>query len=295
MTELRRPPQRSLPEFDGEEEVDLGRYWGTLLERWWLPALGLAAGIVLGYLLSLGGSDVYQAKATVYLGQPLSPIGTLVQSLATNPSTPRQIVTAESTIQAVAREIGVPPSELRGRITTQAVSGALNKQGQNPLVTIIVTGKGPGRTAAAANALAAIVVQRVSAPVAAKLRALRRQRQAQEAELESIDRTVAQLRTAVASAQGLSLGERLILSGQLNSQIQQRSQVVEQQTETLADLSFAESVEAGQVVNRAAATKTTAKSRRNSVLVGAFLGLLLGIVAALLWDAAARVARRSRM
>jgi uncharacterized protein involved in exopolysaccharide biosynthesis len=34
--------------------------------------------------------------------------------------------------------------------------------------------------------------------------------------------------------------------------------------------------------------KTTARSKRNSAVVGAFLGLLLGLAAALLWERFAR-------
>jgi uncharacterized protein involved in exopolysaccharide biosynthesis len=41
------------------------------------------------------------------------------------------------------------------------------------------------------------------------------------------------------------------------------------------------------------ATKTTAKSRRNTVIVAALIGLLLGIFAALLWEPVGRVVRRS--
>src|ERR671930_482363 len=46
-------------------------------------------------------------------------------------------------------------------------------------------------------------------------------------------------------------------------------------------------------VARDAGLKTTARSKRNSAVVGAFLGLLLGIAAALLWEPlAGRFARR---
>jgi hypothetical protein len=38
--------------------------------------------------------------------------------------------------------------------------------------------------------------------------------------------------------------------------------------------------------------KTTARSRRNSVVVAAFLGLLIGLAAALVWDRA--LSRRAR-
>ena len=43
---------------------------------------------------------------------------------------------------------------------------------------------------------------------------------------------------------------------------------------------------------RAAAVKTTARSRRNSVVVAAFLGVLIGLLAALLWEPIMR--RRAR-
>ncbi len=90
---MRAQRERPLPDVDAEEELELGRYWNALITRWWLPLAGLVAGIAIGYLLSLGGHQVYQAKATIYLGQPLNPTGTgQIQSLATNPSTVKQVV-----------------------------------------------------------------------------------------------------------------------------------------------------------------------------------------------------------
>jgi uncharacterized protein involved in exopolysaccharide biosynthesis len=87
-TQVRVPRERPQPDVDAEEELELGRYWDALITRWWLPLVGLVAGIAIGYLLSLGGHQVYQAKSTIYLGQPLNPTGTgQIQSLATNPST----------------------------------------------------------------------------------------------------------------------------------------------------------------------------------------------------------------
>ncbi len=57
-------------------------------------------------------------------------------------------------------------------------------------------------------------------------------------------------------------------------------------------LTLAENVEKAQVVEPAAAVKTTARSGRNAALVGALLGLLLGCAAALLADPF--LARRAR-
>src|SRR5438093_7629175 len=122
-----RPAESELPDLEAEREVDLRRHWNTVATRWWLPVAGLAVGIVIGYLTTVGGAQVYKAKATVYLGQPLSASGVQVQSQATNPSTVRQIVQAPVTIDTVARQVGLKPSQLRGHVSTQAITGAITR------------------------------------------------------------------------------------------------------------------------------------------------------------------------
>jgi hypothetical protein len=46
----------------------------------------------------------------------------------------------------------------------------------------------------------------------------------------------------------------------------------------------AQEIERPAVLTRAAAVKATARSRRNSVVVAGFLGLVLGLIAALVWE-----------
>src|SRR5256885_7372169 len=133
--------ERPLPGVDAEEELELGRYWNALITRWWLPLAGLVAGIAIGYLLSLGGHQVYQAKATIYLGQPLNPTGTgQIQSLATNPSTVKQVVLSPYWQHVAEQRAGLANGSLRAHVSTQAVAGlaaALGRVGQNPLVNIV--------------------------------------------------------------------------------------------------------------------------------------------------------------
>jgi hypothetical protein len=289
-----RTPERRLPELEDEREVDLGRYWGTIATHWWLPVAGLVAGIAIGFLISLGGSQVYQAKATVYLGQPLSQSGVQVQSQATNPSTVRQIVTAPATIDSVARRVGLPPAQLRGHVSTQAVSGAITRLGQNPLVAITVTGHLRAKVAGAANALAIRVVnsEALAGYAKIKIKNLTRLVEGQEEALASIDASTRQLQAAIKRGSGLSTPERLILLGQLNGLIQQRLSIVDQQSTNQQQLALAQEVEAPKLNTRAVATKTTARSRRNTVVVAALIGLILGGIAALVWEPATRVVRR---
>src|ERR671934_510904 len=91
------------PDLDAEQEVDLGRYARAVIVRWWLPVAGLIVGAFIGYLISLSGSQVWKASATVYLGQPYSVIGgALLQGPQTNPATAGAIVHSEAAIDKAA-------------------------------------------------------------------------------------------------------------------------------------------------------------------------------------------------
>src|SRR5438105_2159127 len=160
-----------------EQEIDFGRYWNAILARLWLPLVGIALGVGLGYLSTLGGHTVYQAQAVVYLGQPLAPNGAApLQSLSTNPTTTAEIVRSVSALRQAAR------------ISREDV-------------------------------------------------------------LE-----------------------------------QRRATLVDSRTSTQQLLIVAQLVERARVVSRASAVNTTARSIRSSLLVGALIGLVLGLIAALAWD-----------
>jgi hypothetical protein len=281
-----RPRARPLPDLDAEREVDLGRYWRTIGARWWILLAAVVVGALIGYFVSLGSGTVYRAKATIYLGQPISPNagGGQIQSLGSNPSTPGQIAKAESTIQEAAQHIGVPPGKLRGGVSTGTVAGALTKVGQTPLVTVSVRGPWRDKTAQAANVIAGIIVNEVSGYVDAKISALKDQEQAEFQELASTNSRIDELQRALTNGKGLSETDRLSLLSVLGFAEQRRGELVQQQTETRELLSVAVNVERSQIVTRAAAVKVNARSSKSSLAVGGLIGLIVGIALALLWD-----------
>jgi uncharacterized protein involved in exopolysaccharide biosynthesis len=269
-------PSPEVPDPDAEREVDLHSYWNQLVVRWWLPAAGAVAGIVIGFLISIGGSQVYTAKTTVYLGQPLSPTGAVaLQSDATNPSTVGQIIHSEEALRNAARQAGMPVAKLRGHVTSRPVAGALTKLGQTPLVLITVTGKAPRHTQVAANALAQIVIKRTSTYVNKIISSLQEQIAVYTKSLDTLNR----------QSSGLSSTDRLVIA-------LQTAQIADQLTTAKQQLAVAQQIELGKQETYAVATKTTARSRRNTVIVGALIGLLIGIAAALLWEPVGRIAHR---
>jgi hypothetical protein len=291
---------RDSPELREEQEVDLASAWQRLKLRWWLPVGGLVAGAVIGLVLALAGGSVWRAETIVYLGQPFAPLGGgQIQSLATNPRTVGEIIRSESALQAVSEETDIPVSSLRSSISTREIVATGQLRGINPLIEIAVKGSARGKVENASDALAARVVERVSVYVSEKVELLEQQVAVSESQLEAVEARIEaaqRQQDTVIQDQSIPLDQRLLLSANLNSVITtadaRRTSLQDDLFEARQLLNLAASVESSRVVEPAAASKTTARSNRTSLLVGALLGLLVGAVAALAAEPA--LARRRR-
>jgi uncharacterized protein involved in exopolysaccharide biosynthesis len=287
LREETRPRERPLPELEAEREVDVGRAARQVAARWWLLIAGLVAGMVGGYLLALGGGDFYKAEATLSLGQPFTPTGSApVQSLATNPSTVGRLARTEEALVVASRVSGMRVNELRGNISTSTVSGVNRRTtpGVNPLVELSVQGEKRLQTQRAAKALAEYVVRKVSGYVRVKIQSLNEELQALEQAERSLEERLAAQEAALRAAQGRDAIEQLVLVSQKDNTEQRLAVVTQDRLETRGLLALAENVEQATVVTAPIAVETSARSTRNSIVVGGLIGLLLGALAALLWE-----------
>ena len=286
---------------DEEQEVDLSSAWQRLKLHWWLPIGGLVVGAVIGIALAVSGGSVWRAQTIVYLGQPFAPLGGgQIQSLATNPRTVGEIIRSESALKRASAVSGIPVSRLRSAISTRELVAAGQLRGINPLMEITVKGSGKRKVELAADALSRRVTERVSAYVTEKVTQLDRQVDvsesqlaAVEARIETAQRQQAQLNTDPS----IPLSEKLLLNLNLNSVITtadaRRTALQDDLSEAQQLLNLAENVEKSRVVEPAAASKTTARSSRTSLLIGALIGLVIGAIAALVVDPIAARRRES--
>jgi hypothetical protein len=259
---------------EAEQEVDFARYGRMLARRWWLVAIGLVAGAVIGFLTSLGGAKVYDASATVYLGQPYNASGSVaVIAPQTNPSAVGQIANAEAVIDKVATQCKTTPETFRKGISIQKIattSTPTKATAQvNPLVTVTVQAAKGKVAVCAANGLARAAVAGLGAYPRAKISKYTAQVTYDKGEIK-------RLGTAMEDP-SIATTDKLVLETTLRND--------QQDLQTYSGLlNQAIFIELPKLMIPAAARQVTAQSSHNTVVIAALIGLILGLLGALLWD-----------
>jgi capsular polysaccharide biosynthesis protein len=264
-------PDKSLDP-EAEQEVDFARYGRMLARRWWLVAIGVVVGAVIGFLVSLGGTKVYTATSTIYVGQPYNGT-TPIQNLQTNPAAIGQIANSQSVDAKVATQCRTTVESFRKGISVQKIASASSVTKSvatvNPLVTLTVQAAKGKVAACAANALSDAAVAALGPYVKAQIVSYQKHVTSDTDAINAIN--AALVDPSVDGPTKLALQQSL------------RSNQADLLTYSQL-LILAKQVEAPSVTVRAAAHQITAQSSRNTVLIAAIIGLILGVLAALLWD-----------
>jgi len=296
--------RRPAVDLEAEQEVDFGRYWRTIAERWWLVVVGLVAGLIIGYLVALGtNSTSYKSTALVYLGQPLAPdSAAAVSSSPTTLGLVSNLVTSSATVRTVAKRVGLKEGRLSHHITTKPVLGVTaTKVGTPaPLLAITVTGTPAKKIKNAANELAQVAVNSVAGYSRVKIAKLQEQI---DFDNQSIARNndrfalAQRQQKAILDDKSLSPTEKLLLLANINTTLvtveQRLGQLETDRLSAQQFLSLAQNVEQPQIRSKGVAVKTAGANSRTGAAIGGLIGLIVGILAALLWDPIA--ARRSQV
>ncbi|HKI92692.1 MAG TPA: hypothetical protein VJ986_10370, partial [Gaiellaceae bacterium] len=216
------------------------------------------------------GTHLYRASSTVYLGQPYSASGNIaLQTLQTNPGTVGTIAHSESVVGHAASACGTTAGAIRDGVIVTPVDSQLTRGNQNPIVEITVESRKGKKAACVADRLAKQVVDQVSAYATQKISNFSQQISIDERQQGLINQALQQ--------GGLSPTDQLLLQLRLAT-------VQSDRLSTSQLLLQARQVEQPEVLTPASAQPLAARSRRNAVVVGALIGLVAGILLALVWD-----------
>jgi uncharacterized protein involved in exopolysaccharide biosynthesis len=285
---------------DDRYDIDLGDYLRGLLHWWWIVVALAVVGGVVAVGVTLSQTKTYVATSSVYLGQPTNAVGAAVAALNTDPRAAVQIGTAESTYAKVAAQIGMGETVVRlhkGVAIVAPPTAAKTAIVPINIVTINVTDTKPVRAAAAANAIAVLIQQRLAVYDNAKVALLTSQ-------IASDTKQIAQLAARTAAAQkslnaiavgGGSAATKAMAAapylGIIQSAATDQQALLEDRRTDSINLLVAQGVEAPAVLTRAAPPST---SQASSVKTNAATGVLVGVVVGLVVAALLEWRRRAR-
>jgi uncharacterized protein involved in exopolysaccharide biosynthesis len=283
---------QGVADLGAEREIDLRSWWEALRSRWWIAGIGLLAGIVIGALYSLSGGSTYNATALIAPGQIFNPSGsTPVLTYLTSQSAINTILNQTGIIQEAARRAHMSPSQLRGHINVSAVNlqsgtsaSSSSSATRNAVLVEITVNAAKGKHAEdAANALAAIIKARTPIYVKKSIASYQDLIANFTKRETTLNAKIAALNAVLngPTAKTLDPLDKLVLQSDLDTAEATLGATINSITSTNQQLTLAQSVETTQIIQPAKASKSTARSRRNSVLFGGLIGLIIGAIVAI--------------
>jgi capsular polysaccharide biosynthesis protein len=273
---------------DENLDLDVGGYARAVARRWWLVLILVLVGAATGIVWWYAQPAVYEATAAVYLGQPTDANGNAIVGVNSNPRAAQQIVASNDVIQEAAAGLrdGMTAKQIRRNlkvetptITVKSTSAPTN------YVAITVSGGSPEKTAAAANALAAGLVKRLSTYSDEKLAQLEAQLADQKARAGRADARLAEIERAmdrIAAGSGGSTEKQAAaapyvpLATTLEAKVAEARQA---QRDTELAILVAREVEAPRVISEAVpADEQSRSSIWLAIGAGAVAGLAIGLI-----------------
>ena len=292
------------PEFVGEQEVDIGRYWVALVRYWWIPIAGLVLGAIVGLLIQTGsGSRGYRADTTIYLGQPFAPGSTTaIQSLPTRVGFVEGLITSKAVLKAAAAKSGIPYGKLQGAVTRRGIDSPSAKQTSSSALQVISVRNASARKAVdAAAAVAELAVKEFSSYVDVKLATYEARLARTVRELVKVEARIQYAQdqqTKVLTDRSVPTTERLLVLVNFNNTLQynetRRSNLEGAQLSLGDSIALAKQVERARVIEPAAAHRIASPSKRTGAAIGLVIGLVLGLLGAVLCEPFTQLVKRAR-
>jgi capsular polysaccharide biosynthesis protein len=173
-----------------ELDMDVESYLRALVRYWWLLLALAAVGAIAAGGITFLQEKTYAAQSSVYLGQPTDANGNAIAGVNSNPKAAQQIVTSEGTLKVAAKMVGDGETVRHLRDNLVVTTPSLSVKGTTSpvnFIAITVTDTKASRAAKAANALAGILVGRISGFAKDKLDLLNEQIKQDDLQLAALD------------------------------------------------------------------------------------------------------------
>jgi hypothetical protein len=295
------------PPVEPAGEVRVTEYFRRAARRWYVIVFTMVASVLLVFLHGVSGATKQSAAtAGVYLGQPFTPGGASVitSTPLSNPAISIQYVTAPRQIAAAAKAAGIDHRSLRSHVSVLASGGAGSAGkavtgGGPPTITIAVEGPWTrAKVQTVANTLAQSLIGFANRYTSMKTKLIAARvglEKSQLATLLEVQKRARANMAVIGNSNAAPLDKVAAESAfvsDLSSAADQIGTLTENLTNDQVTLVATRDIESAQFISRASGHQVSAATRRNSLIIAALVGLIVGTGLALAWEAlSARPAR----
>ena len=270
--------------------MDVTAWLSTLVRGWWVILAFVVLGALVGAALTYLSPKQYSASSAVYIGQTTDANGNPMAGLNSNVKASTQLISSQVVLAEAARRagMGITAGRLRREVTVETPSQTIKTTTSAVnIVVISVTDTKKVRAAAAANALAEVLLERIGGGVGEKITLLETQlTQSKKALAASVARSDAAQRGLVAIANGSgSAGEKAAASApyvaivQAAASDQEAIQSILQKNELI--LLTAKQVEQPRILHEAGIPDSpSGPDMKLNLAAGALAGLVIGFFVA---------------
>ncbi len=275
---------------DDTTTIDVGSWLLTLLHNWWVIVGLIVIGVVVGAAVTMAQPKQYTATASVYIGQTTDANGNAMAGLNSNAKAATQLLASQVMLNTAAKRTGmdISASLLRKETTVETPSSTVKTSTSVVnIVVISVTDTKKARAAAAANALAAVLLEHLDTGTSEKIAILEEQlatgkTQAAAATARSV---AAQHAITTIANSSMSQAEKATASAPYIAVVQAASTEVSDLTlsnqKTALLLLTAKQVEQPRMLHEAAVPDSPSGPTMSlNVAIGALAGLIIGIIVA---------------
>lgn len=264
-----------------DREITLRDYGRVLWRGRWLILGATIAAAIVGILLSVASPTTYTATSQVFLGQATTASGAIAQAATTSPVTAPEILTSNAIVRQVADDLGLAPGRVRSAVTFEIPDGA-GTQNQPSLATITAVDGTRQVAIDIAEAYAQAVLVQVSTSFEQVQGTYRSSLDRNRDNIERLEEDIALFVRELAEAEGTPafVTWQILLS---NAQAQLSTA---QTATTQAELQLATGQQFAPAIGDlpTGATSTgSIRSRAQTVLFAAIIGLLVGVTVTFVW------------
>jgi uncharacterized protein involved in exopolysaccharide biosynthesis len=275
---------------DHSTTIDVGSWFATLARNWWVIAGLIVIGVVVGAVLTLAQPKEYTATSSVYIGQTTDANGNPMAGLNSNAKAAVQLLSSQVALDEAAERtgMGISASTLRKQTTVETPSSTVKvSTSVVNIVVISVIDTDPERAAAAANALAEVLLERLESSVDEKIVLLEQQVADQQKEYAATAArsAAAQKNLEAIAAGGGSQAEKASASASYLVLVQAAATELESLSSTIQktqqQLLVVKQVEQPRVLHEAGVPDSPSGPQMTmNVAVGALAGLVIGVIVA---------------